>query len=122
MVRNASQLQCTQRLKLRTKKESQRRSSKFTVNQLDLENCRYKRLRQNFNDLHLNEVDGVSTLMNDEEADEFGPLTEAALEKEQQRSRLDPSYPRRPQRLIPVGQIEKDTPESKAFREFALEG
>ena len=63
----------------------------------------------------------VSTLRNDREADEFGPLTEAALEKERQRSQLDPSYPRRPLRLIPVGQIEKGTPESKAFREFALE-
>ena len=79
------------------------------------------RPRRHRHDLHLNELDGASTLMNDQEADSFGPLTEAALNQERQRSQLDPSYPRRPLRLIPVGQIEKDTPESKAFRQFALE-
>jgi len=54
--------------------------------------------------------------MNDREADEFGPITELALEKERQRSRLDPSHPRRQLRLIPVGQNDKGTPESKAFQ------
>ena len=71
--------------------------------------------------LKLNEVEGASTLLNDAEADEFGPLTKAALEKERRRSKHDPSQPRRPLRLLPSGQIEKDSAESKAFRKFALE-
>ena len=71
--------------------------------------------------LKLNEVEGASTLLNDAEADEFGPLTKAALEKERRRSKHDPSQPRRPLRLLPSWQIEKDSAESKAFRKFALE-
>ena len=79
------------------------------------------RPRKHQHDLNLNEIEGASTLLNDDEATEFGPLTEAALEQERKRSQLDPSFPRRPLRLLPVGQVEKDTPESKAFRRFALE-
>ena len=60
-------------------------------------------------------------MLNDAEADEFGPLTKASLEKERRRSKHDPSQPRRPLRLLPSGQIEKDSAESKAFRKFALE-
>jgi hypothetical protein len=79
------------------------------------------RPRKHQHDLNLNEIEGASTLLNDDEATEFGPLTEAALEQERKRSQLDPSFPRRPLRLLPVGQVEKDTPESKAFRRFALD-
>ena len=71
--------------------------------------------------LKLNEVEGASTLLNDAEADEFGPLTKAALEKERRRSKHDPSQPRRPLRLLPSGQIERGSTESKAFRKCALE-
>jgi hypothetical protein len=70
------------------------------------------RPRKHQHDLNLNEIEGATTLLNDDEA---------ALEQERKRSQLDPSFPRRPLRLLPVGQVEKDTPESKAFRRFALE-
>ena len=72
-------------------------------------------------DLNLSEVDGASVLLNDAEADVFGPLTKEALEAERKRSQLDPRHPCRPLRLLPVGQIEKDTPEFKAFRKHALD-
>ena len=69
----------------------------------------------------LSEQDGASVLLNDTEADMFGPLTAEALEAERKKSQLDPRHPRRPLRLLPQGQIEKDTPEFKAFRKFALD-
>jgi hypothetical protein len=59
--------------------------------------------------------------LNDIEADKFGPLTEAALAAEREKSRLDPRHLRRPLRLLPIGQIEKDTAEFKDFRKQALE-
>ena len=63
----------------------------------------------------------ASTMLNDAEADECGPLIVTALEKERRRSKHDPSQPRRPLRLLPSGQIERGSPESKAFRKCALE-
>jgi len=69
----------------------------------------------------LSETEAVSVLINDKEAQKFGPLTKEALEAERKKSRLDPRHPRRPLRALPVGQIEKDTPEFKAFRKYAFE-
>ena len=69
----------------------------------------------------LTDLDGAIASLNDPEADAFGPLTKENLEKERERSKLDPRHPRRPLRLLPVGQIEKDTPEFKEFRKHALD-
>ena len=43
------------------------------------------------------------------------------MENERARSKLDPRHPLRPLRLLPTGQIEKDTPKFKAFRKYALD-
>jgi hypothetical protein len=69
----------------------------------------------------LSEIDGASVLLHDEEAQLHGPLTKDSLEAERKKSQLDPRHPRRPLRNLPVGQIEKDTPEFKAFRKYALD-
>jgi len=72
-------------------------------------------------DYDLSEIEGASILLNDSEAELYGPLTKDSLEAERNRSRLDPRHPRRPLRHLPVGQIEKDTPAFKAFRKYALD-
>jgi hypothetical protein len=69
----------------------------------------------------LSEVDGASVMLNDAEAAQFGPLTKEALEAERKKSQFDPRHPRRPLRPLPVGQIEQDSPEFKAFRKYALD-
>ena len=69
----------------------------------------------------LTDLDGAIAALNDPEADTFGPLTKESMEQERARSQLDPRQPRRPLRLLPAGQIEKDTPEFKAFRKYALD-
>lgn len=51
----------------------------------------------------------------------LGPLTKEALEAERKKSQLDPRRPSRPLRHLPVGQIEQDSPEFKAFRKYALD-
>jgi hypothetical protein len=66
----------------------------------------------------LTDLDGAIAALNDPEADTFGPLTKESMEQERERSQLDPRHPRRPLRLLPVGQIEKDTPEFKAFSKY----
>ncbi len=72
-------------------------------------------------DYNLSEIEGASVLLNDDEADVHGPLTKDSLEAERKKSQLDPRHPRRPLRHLPVGQIETDTPEFKAFRRYALD-
>jgi hypothetical protein len=76
--------------------------------------------RENEKEL-LTDLDGAISALNDPEADTFGPLTKESMEQERKRSQLDPRHPRRPLRLLPVGQIEKDRPEYKAFRKYALD-
>jgi len=70
---------------------------------------------------HLTEEEAADAALNDEEAETFGPLTEAALQEERARSRLDPRHPRRPLRYLNVGEVETDSEQFKAFRKFALE-
>ena len=70
---------------------------------------------------HLTEEDVANAAQHDEEAEAYGPLTEAALESERARSRLDPRHPRRPLRYLKVGEVETDSEQFKAFRKFALE-
>ena len=79
------------------------------------------RPRNSHIDYSLTGQDEAVVHLNDTEADKFGPLTEAALKAERDKSRLDPRHLRRPLRLLPIGQIEKDTAEFKAFRKQALE-
>ncbi len=69
----------------------------------------------------LSEMDGAPVRLNDAEATQFGPLTEKALESERKKSQLDPRHPCRPLCMLPVGQIESDSPEFKAFRKYALD-
>ncbi len=70
---------------------------------------------------HLTEEDVVDAALHNQEAEAYGPLTEAALRHERARSRLDPRHPRRPLRYLKVGEIEPDTEQFKTFRKFALE-
>ena len=70
---------------------------------------------------HLTEEDVADAALHDAEAEAFGPLTEAALQEERARSRLDPRHPRRPLRYLKVGEVETDSEQFKAFRKFALE-
>jgi hypothetical protein len=70
---------------------------------------------------HLTEEDVANAAQHDEEAEAYGPLTEAALESERARSRLDPRHPRRPLRYLGIGEAETDTEQFKTFRKFALE-
>jgi len=65
--------------------------------------------------------DEILVALKDREAAEFGPLTKDAINIELEKSKLNPSHPCRPLRHLPVGQVEKDTPEFKRFRKFALE-
>jgi hypothetical protein len=69
----------------------------------------------------LSEIDGASILLNNAEANQFGPLTEKALESERKKSQMDQRHPCRPLCMLPVGQIESDSPEFKAFRKYALD-
>ncbi len=59
--------------------------------------------------------------MHDAEATQFGPLTKEALESESKKSQLDPRHSCHSLRLLPVGPIESDSPEFKAFRKYALD-
>ena len=69
----------------------------------------------------LTDRDEAEAALSDREAAKFGPLTKDAIDIELEKSKLDPSHPCRPLRHLPVGQVEKDTPEFKRFRKFALD-
>jgi hypothetical protein len=71
--------------------------------------------------IHLTDQDEGDIAANDNEADDFGPLTEQAMALERQRSRIHPAHPRRPLRLKPMGSAEKDSDDFKAFRRFAFD-
>ena len=66
----------------------------------------------------LSDIDGASILLNDTEADQFGPLTKEALEAERKKSQLDPRHPRRPLRHLPVGQIEPYSPRVQSISQI----
>ena len=53
--------------------------------------------------LHLTNQDEADITLNDLEADKYGPLTEEQLKRERKLSTFDPSRPRRPVRVLPVG-------------------
>ena len=69
----------------------------------------------------LRDIDAAPILLNDAEAQQHGPLTEQSLEAEHRRSQQDPQQPRRPLRHLPIGQIERDSAEFKAFRKYAFD-
>ena len=67
------------------------------------------------------DIDEAAAALGDTEADLHGPLTPTKLHRERTRSTRDPRHPRRPLRFLPIGEIEKDTPEFQKFRRYALE-
>jgi hypothetical protein len=71
--------------------------------------------------LHLTDQDEGDITLNDLEADRYGPLTEEQLKRERKLSTFDPSRPRRPVRVLPIGKAEEDTEAFQRFRSVALE-
>ena len=71
--------------------------------------------------LHLTNQDEADITLNDLEADKYGPLTEEQLKRERKLSTFDPSRPRRPVRVLPVGKAEDDTEDFRRFRSSAME-
>ena len=71
--------------------------------------------------LHLTDQDEGDIVLNDRDAEKYGPLTEAELRRERKLSTFDPSRPRRPVRVLPVGKIEEDTTDFKRFRSAAMD-
>jgi len=71
--------------------------------------------------LQLTNEDEADIVLNDLEADKYGPLTEEQLKRERKLSMFDPSRPRRPVRLLPIVKVEEDTEEFKRFRSSAKE-
>ena len=69
----------------------------------------------------LTDRDEAEAALTDRAAAKHGPLTTEAIDIERERTKLDPRHPSRPLRHLPVGQHEKDSPDFKAFRRFALE-
>jgi hypothetical protein len=57
--------------------------------------------------------------MIDEEARQYGPLTQAALNHERDISKYDPRKPTRPIRILPTSRVEQDTEDFRAFRDYA---
>ena len=69
----------------------------------------------------LTEQDGAEVLINDEDADKYGPLSEGALSRWRKRVKSDSTVPIRPLRILPIGRVVEDTDEFRAFRRYALE-
>ena len=71
--------------------------------------------------LHLTDQDEGGIFLNDRDANEFGPLTEAQLKREWNLSTFDPRRPRRPVRVLPVEKVEERTIGFKRFRSAAMD-
>jgi len=71
---------------------------------------------------HVRRLNDTSEANDDlSEADQVGPLTKQALERERVRSKFDPRHPVRPIRILPVSKAEPDTEDFKAFRKYAVD-
>ncbi len=69
----------------------------------------------------LTEQEGAEVLINDDEAERYGPLSREALSRWRKKVKSDSSVPIRPLRILPIGRVVDDTEEFKAFRRYALE-
>mmetsp|Transcript_10938 Transcript_10938/g.14234 ORF Transcript_10938/g.14234 Transcript_10938/m.14234 type:complete len:883 (-) Transcript_10938:637-3285(-) len=67
------------------------------------------------------EMNEVSDLLVNEDAERYGPLTKNALEEAREKAAYDPRNPLRPLRIEPVGVVAPDSEDFKAFRKAAFD-